>query len=145
MVNMFKLGDILLPARIHLRKLLLDGRADVQIVEMIRNDFQKALPAQGRRLTSAEKRRLVQDILQGYLDNRVAREKIVAVLESTYQEILRDKKMLTIRPAAQSYILQETAKDLLEEMLERLSSNTPYVITRNYLSYIPAKFSGKKF
>jgi hypothetical protein len=144
MVNMSKLSDLLLPARIHLRKLLLENRADAQIVEMIRDDFQAALRAQGRRLNAAQKRRLVQDILQGYMQNRVARQKIVSALESIYQEILRDKKMLPITPAAQAYILQETAKDLLEEMLERLSSNKPYVVTRNYLSYIPAKFSGKK-
>lgn len=142
MVNTFKLDDLLLPVKIHLRKLLLENRADVRIVEMIRNDFQVASRAQGRRLTAAQKRRLVQDILQGYLDNRAAREKIVSVLETIYQELLRDKKMLTVTSAAQSYILQATAKELLEEMLEKLSSNNPYV-TRNYLLYIPAKFSGK--
>src|SRR6185436_2609490 len=96
MVNMFKLDDLLLPVRIHLRKLLLENRADAQIVQMIRNDFQEASRAQGRRLTAAQKRRLVQDILQGYLDNRAAREKIVSVLETIYQELLRDKKMLTL-------------------------------------------------
>ena len=143
MITMFKLSDLLLPVRIHLRKLLLERQADAQIVQMIRDDFQEALQAQGRRLNSAQKRHLVQEILQGYLDNRAARKKIVTVLESIYQEVLRDKKMLTIAPVAQAYILQETAKDLLEEMLERLSSNKPYVVTRNYLSYIPAKFSKK--